>query len=145
MPRIAGTFETTLTPLEIEGDLMGRMQIAKRFHGPIEGTSTGQMLSATTGMKGSAVYVAIERVHGTVEGRRGSFVLHHTGVMDRGAATLAVSVCPDSGTEELTGLSGTMTITNDGGAHHYTFEYSVPGHDNNTHDKVSSHRGNRIA
>lgn len=126
MRTINGTFEVTLTPLEIEVELMGRMQIAKRFHGPLEGTSTGQMLSATTSTKGSAVYVAIERVHGTLDGRLGSFVLHHTGVMDRGAPSLTVCVCPDSGTDELTGLSGRMTITNEGGAHHYTFDYSLP-------------------
>jgi hypothetical protein len=126
MRTITGTFEVTLTPLEIEGELMGRMQIAKRFHGPLEGTSTGQMLSATTATKGSAVYVAIERVYGRLDGQSGSFVLHHTGVMDRGARSLTVSVCPDSGTGELAGLSGRMTITNEGGTHHYTFEYSLP-------------------
>ena len=124
--RITGTFDVTVTPLDIDGELMGRMKIDKRFHGPLEGVSTGQMLTATTATKGSAVYVAIERVGGTLEGRRGSFVLHHTGIMDKGTPTLVVSVCPDSGTEQLTGLAGTMTINVQGQRHEYVFDYTLP-------------------
>lgn len=123
---ITGTFEVTLTPLEIEGELMGRMRIEKQFHGALDGSSAGQMLSAGTATKGSAAYVAIERVTGSLEGRTGSFVLHHTGVMDRGAPTLVVSVCPDSGSGELQGLTGRMTITIDNRQHFYSFEYDLP-------------------
>jgi hypothetical protein len=123
MHTATGTFDVKLTPLDIAGETLGRMHIDKRFHGPLEGESVGQMLSAGTATKGSAVYVALERVHGTLDGRRGSFVLYHTGVMDRGAATLSVAVCPDSGTDQLAGLSGTMTIAVGGGEHRYTFEY----------------------
>jgi hypothetical protein len=121
-----GSFDVTLTPLDIEGEHMGRLHIDKRFHGPLEATSRGQMLSAGTATKGSAVYVAIERVQGTLHGRRGTFVLHHAGVMNRGAATLAISVCPDSGTDELTGLSGAMTIEIVDRKHFYTFNYDLP-------------------
>lgn len=126
MPRISGTFDVTLTPLDIEGHLMGRMQIDKQFHGALTATSLGQMLSAATSVKGSAVYVAIERVSGTLEGRTGSFVLHHTGVMNRGDGTLSIAVVPDSGTDALAGIAGTMTITIENKQHRYSFDYTVP-------------------
>lgn len=109
MSRISGTFDVTLTPLDIDGSpLMGRMQIDKHFHGPLTATSLGQMLRAATAVKGSAASVAIERVVGTLDGRTGSFVLHHTGVMNRGGGSLSTAVVPDSGTDALVGLAGTM-------------------------------------
>jgi hypothetical protein len=103
------------------------MSIDKQFHGELEGTSKGYMLSsAATVVKGSGGYVAMERVTGTLKGRSGSFVLQHSGTMNRGVPQLSVTVVPDSGTGQLTGLAGTMTIKIDAGKHSYEFEYSLP-------------------
>ena len=125
--RATGTFEVKLAPqpLTAETDAtLGRMSIDKRFHGDLDGVSKGEMLSAITAVKGSAGYVAIEHVRGTLHGRSGSFVLQHSGTMTRGAPQLIVTVVPDSGTEQLAGLSGTMTIQIADGKHSYDFEYS---------------------
>src|SRR5271166_2009874 len=126
----SGTFEVKLTPQaaddENEGATLGRMSIAKQFHGDLEATTKGEMLTAGTGVKGSAGYVAIERVSGTLHGRSGAFVLQHTGTMNRGAFQLSVSVVPDSGTDQLTGLTGTMNIIIADGKHSYDFEYAIP-------------------
>jgi hypothetical protein len=123
-----GTFEVKLAPQPADdyadGKALGRMTIDKTFHGDLSATSRGQMLSAMGVVKASAGYVAIERVTGVLAGRSGSFVLQHTGTMDRGQGSLSVSVVPDSGTDELTGLSGTMTIEIAGGEHRYRFTYS---------------------
>ena len=114
-----------MTPEGIGGDpLMGRMSIDKQFHGDLEATSKGEMLAARTAVKGSAGYVAIERVTGTLHGKNGSFALQHTGVMTRGAPQLSVIVVPDSGTEELTGIDGRLTIEIVAGQHSYTFDYT---------------------
>lgn len=124
-----GTFEVKLTPQAAEdGDAgLGRMAIDKQFHGDLEGTSRGFMLSsAATVVKGSGGYVAMERVTGTLKGRAGSFVLQHSGTMTRGAPQLSVTVVPDSGTGQLAGLAGTMTIKIDAGKHSYEFEYTLP-------------------
>ena len=99
--------------------------IAKSFHGDLEGTSRGEMLAAMTETKGSAGYVAVERVEGTLGGRKGSFLLQHSGLMDRGAPSLVITVVPDSGTGELAGIEGTMTIEITEGKHFYTFEYRL--------------------
>ena len=113
-------------PEENIGDpTVGRLSIDKQFHGDLEGTSKGQMLAAMTDTKGSAGYVAIERVVATLAGRRGTFVLQHTGIMTRGAPQLTVTVVPDSGTGQLTGLAGTMTIDIVDGKHFYGFEYTL--------------------
>jgi hypothetical protein len=131
MTRASGTFDVKVTPQPpdayADGGSLGRLTIDKQFHGDLEATSKGQMLSAMTPVKGSAGYVAIERVSGTLAGRRGTFVLQHTGTMLRGAPQLMVTVVPDSGTEELAGLSGTMTIDTSGGRHAYEFTYTLPG------------------
>jgi hypothetical protein len=103
------------------------MTVAKQFHGDLEGTSTGEMLSAGTSTQGSAGYVAIERVTGTLGGRSGTFILQHSGTMTRGAPQLSITVVPDSGTGQLAGLTGTMTITIVNGKHSYEFAYEVPG------------------
>ncbi|MHB1225393.1 MAG: DUF3224 domain-containing protein [Gemmatimonadaceae bacterium] len=134
MTRIArGTFDVSLAPQPIEDSAepatLGRLAIAKQFRGDLEAGSVGQMLSAGTGVKGSAGYVAIERVTGTLDGRSGSFVLQHSGTMDRGAPQLSVIVVPDSGTGELVGLSGSMTIDIDGGEHSYRFTYTISAAD----------------
>jgi hypothetical protein len=124
----SGAFEVKLTPQKDEtGDAaIARMTLDKRFHGDLEATSQGQMLSAGTAVQGSAGYVAIERVSGTLKGRSGTFVLQHYGLMNRGVPQLTITVVPDSGTGELTGLSGAMKIDIAGGKHSYGFEYTLP-------------------
>jgi len=126
----SGTFEVKLTPQpptdDTESPVPGRMLIAKQFHGPLNATSKGQMLAAGTEVKGSAGYVAMEQVTGSLQGRKGSFVLQHSGTMDRGAASLSVCVVPDSGTGELAGLTGAMTINIENGKHFYDFTYVMP-------------------
>jgi hypothetical protein len=127
--RAIGTFEVKLAPQtpDAPGDeaVLGRMTIDKQFLGDLVGTSRGQMLAFSSSVKGSAGYVAIERVTGSLHGKKGSFHLQHTGTMDRGAPTLNVTVIPDSGTDELTGLSGSLAIQIEGGVHSYTFDYSI--------------------
>jgi hypothetical protein len=128
MPHAAGPFEVKLLPLpDSSADpSLGRMSIDKQFHGDLEATSQGQMLTGMTSVKGSAGYVAIEKVTGTLSGRRGTFILQHTGVMNRGTPQLTISVVPDSGSDELTGLTGTMAINIADGKHSYSFEYMLP-------------------
>jgi Protein of unknown function (DUF3224) len=127
--RATGTFDVKLNPLDTydkaDDSPMRRMSIDKQFHGDLEATSKGEMLSAGTAVKTSAGYVAIERVSGTLNGHKGTFVLQHNGIMNRGTPQLTVTVVPDSGTGELVGLSGTMTIIIEGGKHSYEFEYSI--------------------
>jgi hypothetical protein len=102
------------------------MTIDKQFHGDLEATSKGQMLTGMTSVKGSAGYVAIERVTGTLNGRTGTFILQHTGTMNRGTPQLSIMVVPDSGTGRLDGLSGKMAINIADGRHSYDFEYTLP-------------------
>ena len=126
MPTATGSFEVKLTPQPPEAENTGRMLIAKQFHGELEATSQGQMLSALTSTKGSAGYVAMELVSGTLGDRKGTFVLQHSGTMDRGQSQLTVTVVPDSGTGELRGLSGSMQIRIEpGGKHFYDFDYQI--------------------
>jgi hypothetical protein len=125
-----GKFDVKLLPQAPDatvGDAVGRMLLDKRFHGPLDATSVGQMLAISGTVKGSAAYVAMERVTGTLDGRSGSFALQHRGVMNRGVPELLVTVVPDSGTGELEGLTGRMTIDISGGEHFYGFEYSLVG------------------
>lgn len=128
--RIRGEFEVKLASLPTydtaEGSPLGRRSIDKRFHGDLDAMSVGEMLAAGTAVKGSAGYVAIERVTGTLQGKSGTFVLQHSGTMNRGEPSLVVTVVPDSGTGELTGLSGTMGIEIAPGKHFYQFEYTLP-------------------
>jgi hypothetical protein len=125
----SGPFEVHLNPMsdDVEGADLGRMAIDKQFRGDLEGTSRGQMLAAGTAVKDSAGYVALERVRGILHGRRGSFVLQHSGTLTRGAPELTITVVPDSGTDELAGLAGRMTITIEGGKHTYDFDYELVG------------------
>jgi hypothetical protein len=126
----SGTFDVKLTPQAAEDGAdagWGRMSIDKQFHGDLEGSSKGYMLSsAATVVKGSGGYVAMERVTGTLKGRAGGFVLQHSGTLTRGTPQLSVTVVPDSGTGQLAGISGTFTIKIDGGKHSYDFEYTMP-------------------
>ena len=127
--RASGTFDVKLSPQasddRSEGAPLARMSIDKQFHGDLEGTSKGEMLTAGTAVPGSAGYVAIERVTGTLHGRAGTFALQHSGTMTRGAPHLTLTVVPDSGTAELTGLAGTMAITIVDGKHSYELEYTI--------------------
>ena len=128
MPHVTGAFTVTLKPLDdpdtADGTTISRMSIDKVFEGPLAGTSRGQMLSARSAVKGSAGYVAIERVTGSLDGRSGSFVLQHSGLASRGDQSLTLVVVPDTGSGELEGLAGTMTITIAEGRHYYGFDYS---------------------
>jgi hypothetical protein len=125
--KASGTFEVKLTPQDDKsGDpTRGRMLIDKWFHGDLTGTSEGQMLTAVTSVKDSAGYVAIERVSGVLNGHEGSFVLQHSATMARGEHQLTITVVPDSGTDQLTGLTGRMNIKIGDGKHYYEFEYSL--------------------
>ena len=125
---ISGEFDLKMVPQPQEGgpDAPGRMLLDKRFHGALDATSVGQMLALMTATKGSAGYVAMELVTGSLGGKRGSFTLQHSGTMTRGSPTLSVSVVPDSGTEALHGLGGQMKIRIEGGKHFYDFEYTLP-------------------
>jgi hypothetical protein len=125
MDKAAGSFDVKLTPQTAPGAAIDRMSFDKLFHGELDGTSQGEMLAVRT-PGGSAGYVAMERVTGTLHGRHGSFVLQHFGTMTRGAPTLTVSVVPDSGTEGLKDITGSMTIENAGGAHRYVLTYHLP-------------------
>ena len=122
-----GEFDVNLTPIE-GGALawLGRMAIAKTFRGDLEGTSAGEMIAASFLAAGSAGYVALEQVQAALQGRRGSFVLQHHAIMDRGAGRLEIEVVPDSGTDELVGLAGQMTILVEDGKHFYEFKGELP-------------------
>jgi hypothetical protein len=127
--RATGTFDVKLLPQPLSdpdpAPTLARLSIDKQFHGDLDASSRGEMLSAGTAVKGSAGYVAIERVSGSLRGRTGTFVLLHSATMTRGEPELSVIVVPDSGTEELTGLSGRMNIIIAGGKHSYEFDYAL--------------------
>ena len=131
IPSATGTFEVKLAPQPkdeyADGTTLGRLTIDKQFRGDLTGTSKGQMLSALTPVKGSAGYVALEVVTGTLAGRAGTFVFQHSGTMNRGVAALTLRVVPDSGTGELTGLTGEMAILIADGKHSYEMSYALPG------------------
>jgi hypothetical protein len=121
-----GEFDVKLTPQPGEDRTLGRLLIDKQFHGALNARSKGEMLSVGTSVKGSAGYVAMEAVNGALHGKSGTFVLQHSGTMNRGEAQLSVTVVPDSGTGELAGLAGKMDIKIAGGKHFYEFDYTLP-------------------
>lgn len=121
-----GRFDVHLTPNSSPEAPIGGMAISKTFHGDLDGVSTGQMLAVRTSVDGSAGYVAMERVSAKLGGKEGSFVLQHSGTMDRSASSLSVTVVPDSGTGGFAGLAGSMEINIEGGQHLYVFHYSLP-------------------
>ncbi len=124
----SGPFDVKLTPQSLgEGSVLGSLALDKQFHGDLEASSKGHMLAFNTSVTGSAGYVAMEQVTGSLHGKHGSFVLQHSGTMNRGVPQLQVTVVPDSGTEELAGLSGTMRIDISGGKHAYVLEYLLAG------------------
>ncbi len=120
-----GTFEVKLVPQADTDTSVGRMSIDKQFQGDITGTSKGMMLAAMTGVPNSAGYVAIEKVSGTLHGMHGTFVLQHSSTMARGVPTQSITVIPDSGTDELKGLAGSLIIVVVGKKHSYEFAYTI--------------------
>ena len=131
MPIASGSFSVKITPQPAQADVgdpgIGRMGLHKVFEGGLAGEARGQMLAMRTPVDGSAVYVALDRFEGKLDGRRGGFSLHHRGVMDAGVAALEVWVAPDSGSGELTGLRGRLDIRVEGKEHFYQLDYSLPG------------------
>jgi hypothetical protein len=127
MARASGMFKVKMTPHDDKsaGPTVGRFSLDKQFHGDLEGTSKGEMLAVCTAVEGSAGYVAMEQVSGTLHGRKGTFALQHTGTMTRGIPQLSVTVVPDSGTDQLVGLAGKMDIKIADGKHSYVFEYTL--------------------
>lgn len=121
-----GTFEVTLLPIGGNDGPIGVMSIDKIFHGDLQGSSVGQMLAFRTPVEGSAGYVAMERVTAVLAGREGAFTLQHNGLMTRGTPTLSVVVVPDSGSDGLQGLAGTLEISITQGRHDYRLLYSLP-------------------
>lgn len=134
MLRATGTFQVNMTPLPSDADkegvtTLGRMSLNKQFQGDLDAVGIGEMLTAITETEGSAGYVAIERIRGTLHGRRGSFVVQHNGISNRNTQNLTITVVPDSGADELSGLSGTMSIHIVDGKHFYELLYSLNGQD----------------
>ena len=130
MRRATGSFEVSLEPLsntEVSNNAhLGRLLLNKKFSGDLTASARGQMLSAGTTTRGSAAYVAIDQVTGMLDGRQGSFMLQHTGRMNRGVPSLSIMVVPDSGTDEFLGITGTLSINVIDGKHFYDFLYSFP-------------------
>lgn len=129
MATASGEFEVKLNPETMSATAaesgLGRMSLDKRFHGPLDATSKGEMLSFMDRTLMSGGYVAMELVQGTLDGRRGSFVLQHQGTMERGAPGLRVTVVADSGRDQLAGLRGTLNIRIEAGKHYYDFDYTL--------------------
>jgi hypothetical protein len=124
----SGTFEVKTEPQsedKAEGARVGRLSLTKQFHGGLEGSSKGEMLTAMSDVQGSAGYVALERFSGTLNDQSGTFLIQHSGIMTRGAAQQSVTVVPDSGTGQLVGLAGSMVINIADGKHSYEFEYTI--------------------
>ena len=123
--RASGSFEVKVEPISNEG--FPRLSLAKQFQGDLEGTGKGEMMSVDGTVEGSGAYVAIERITGTLHGRKGSFALVHNGTMRRGGEfSMIIRVVPDSGTEQLAGLTGTMEIVIEGREHFYKLDYELP-------------------
>jgi len=130
MPTAKGTFDVKITPqasdLAPDGPSLGRMSLDKHYHGDLQGPAKGEMITAAgTAVKESAAYSAVERVTGSLHGKKGSFALQHTGVMNRGTPSLNITVVPDSGTGELVGLTGKLDIIIEGKQHFYVFDYEI--------------------
>jgi Protein of unknown function (DUF3224) len=125
MSEISGEFDVKLAPVDTGDDKMGMMTLEKQYHGDLNATGQGRMLTGMTEVKGSAAYVAIERVRGKLKGVEGTFLMHHTGVMSKGSQSLVIRVVPDSGTGGLSGIDGEMHIKIAEGKHFYRFEYTL--------------------
>jgi Protein of unknown function (DUF3224) len=127
MNEVSGEFDVKVTPVETGDDKMGMMILDKQYHGDLDATGAGRMLTGMTAVKGSGAYVAIERVKGKLRGAEGTFLMYHTGVMAKGAQSLSIRVVPDSGTGGLAGIEGEMHIKIADGKHFYGFQYSIGG------------------
>jgi hypothetical protein len=130
MHEARGEFDVRMTPQaedKAPGSTLGRMSLEKTFRGDLAGEGRGEMLTALTDVQGSAAYVAVERVTGTLHGRTGTFALAHRGTMNRGAQSLSISVVPDSGSGELAGIEGDLAIEIRERKHYYTLKYRLPG------------------
>jgi hypothetical protein len=129
MPVVTGEFDVKMNPEPMSAVAaetgFGRMSLDKQYHGALEAAGKGEMLAYMDRALMSGAYLAMERVEGSLEGRSGGFLLHHTGVMTRGAPGLTVAVVPDSGSGGLAGLSGTLNIRIEGGKHYYDFDYTL--------------------
>jgi hypothetical protein len=123
--RATGTFTVMFEPLHTDEEALGRMLVNKKITGDLVGEGRAEMLSIGTPVEGSAAYVAIDQIRGTLHGRKGSFVLQHSGLMARGEGALNVVVVPDSGTDDLVGLRGDFHIENVAGEHTYVFDYDI--------------------
>ncbi|MGE8492344.1 DUF3224 domain-containing protein [Comamonas sp.] len=125
-----GRFDIKLQPEGLspvaEATGRGRFSLDKQFSGDLQATSQGEMLSFRSTTAGSAGYVAMEHVQGSLHGRSGSFVLQHSASMAQGESTQSISVVPDLATDALQGLRGSMQITIDNGQHSYRFVYQLP-------------------
>lgn len=125
MSEVSGEFDVKIVPFDTGDDKMGMMAFDKQYHGDLNAAGKGRMLTGMTEVKGSAAYVAIERVKGKLKGVEGTFLIHHTGVMTKESQSLAIHVVPDSGTGDLAGIEGEMHIKIAGGKHLYRFEYTL--------------------
>ena len=129
MKQVSGVFDVKVAPIpadEKDGEAgLSRMSIDKQYHGALEGTAKGQMLTSGTAVQNSGVYVAIEKVSATLDGRKGTFILQHSGTMVRGVGHLVITVVPDSGTGELEGMTGKMDIKIEDGKHFYELDYEI--------------------
>jgi hypothetical protein len=125
-----GTFDVKTTPLAADdaltGTQVGRFSLVKQYHGDLDASSKGEMLGAGSPATGNGGYVAVEEVTGTLQGHTGSFALQHTGTMEGGSYKMSVAVVPGSGTGELKGISGSLTIIIAAGKHSYSFDYTLP-------------------
>ena len=122
----SGKFDIELSQENAADSQVGRFVISKRYHGGLEASAAGEMLAVRTATEGSAGYVAMERVSGTLNHLAGSFILQHTGSMNRGAQSISVTIVADSGTGDLTGISGELKIEQSGGVHRYRLIYDLP-------------------
>jgi Protein of unknown function (DUF3224) len=127
MNEVTGQFDVKVVPVDTGDDKMGMMSLDKQYHGDLNATGQGRMLTGMTDVKGSAAYVAIERVKGKVKGAEGTFLMHHTGLMSKGTQSLVIRVVPDSGTGDLAGIEGEMHIKIANGKHFYRFEFTLGG------------------
>jgi hypothetical protein len=125
MSEVTGEFDVKIVPLDTGDDKMGMMSVDKQYRGDLNATGIGRMLTGMTDVKGSAAYVAIERVKGTLKGAQGTFLIHHTGVMTKGSQSLVIRIVPDSGTGDLAGIEGEMHIKVADGKHYYRLEYTL--------------------
>jgi uncharacterized protein DUF3224 len=124
MHEVSGEFDVKAGPVDTGDAKLGMMTLDKKYHGDLDATAAGRMLTGMTDVKGSAAYVAMERVSGKLKGAAGTFLLYHTGVMNKGTQSLSIRVVPDSGTGELAGLDGQVHIKIADGKHFYRFEYT---------------------